>query len=405
MSLIKIVCNPMDIQPTTLICNFLRYLGLYCVISENDSLKKINSICDIYIITDSFMENNRLEVTEEYYSQTIFICCDRYHIDKCFPSVEYLPYQNKEFLSHLIVPLSKIVYGKPSPECEKILEAYCSNNLLFTDCILSKINLLDKYCTKRNYETFINELLLYPELDSSYVIRQAILCAKYKFDCFVDKCNAPREHFFYSVFDLIDECDKLLKKFPNNLSLYFIKADIKYRFLKDNFSVEEYSNRKIAFLPEACYKRAFFFCSIFEEYEYTKSACNAVIEKSPSYYKAWYELGCCLMKIEKYSDAIKSFLKIRDILKMKFDKNELCPDELIILHKSVIKITFILKCFLFKDSAYAYFEFSETIKEKVEELITGYVTLISKENSPELISDLGTSIKSNLFNKKFKDIL
>lgn len=405
MDLVHLIAHRNDIRQSELISSFLRYLGLYCVKTENNHLSPKayrNTACIIRIVSNY---DHHVELADDdAFNKTIYVFCDGFRItDYNLFSVQYFPNCDKEMLSFLISCISKIVSWIDEASCNKILNAYFDNNLFPTDSIFLKCSDQKSIFSiaKNNHLNFIRDIESY---SSNFFIKHAVLYAKYQCNLLYKKALTALPT---SITDLSDNCNKLLKKHPANESLYFIKADIIYYFNygKDLWATDEYANSNISYLPEALYKRMYIYC-IFEEHEQVELGCSIILKNYPDYYKALYVLGSSLLEssirfVPRDLNIIimNYFIKLAKMLEEKFQKKLLSIDEIVFLQRSILKIS---RAYIHLGNvglAYQFFEISEFVKGKCEVAISKYVKLISDDQVNGLISDISASTK-----KRFTDI-
>lgn len=81
MEVIRLFCSSMDVKPRVLLNHILRYMGFYTEeITETTIPSSMNSLADIFIVSDYYMEGREESLDIDTTEKTILICKDGWEI-------------------------------------------------------------------------------------------------------------------------------------------------------------------------------------------------------------------------------------------------------------------------------------------------------------------------------------
>lgn len=359
MDIVRIYYNSIDVQPHALLHHFLRFLGFY--VDERTDGKEpedIQSVVDIHIISDAYVQSDAGECIYPNSEKTIFILKDGWKLnDGVGWVINYAALTQDVFLFQLTEIICEII-GRNRDGAALLMRSgvqwkktvrYITNkyiehdmfeSVVLTRCLYRKNSVIDR--ESRRYRAFVNDLSnVMDTLFESDLIRYTALCAQYEFDMV---CKRNLLELIYSPAVMLEECEALLEYYVGNEELYLLKADILFE-LQNKWvdACDEYANEHIAQCAYANYKRGKIFGTLLKEYENAGLCLRYALQKKEDYCYAWYQLGECYEAGAKYASAIEAFEKVYDILKENYSAHLLEPLELEYMYKSVMKIAAIYK--------------------------------------------------------------
>lgn len=359
MDIIKLYNSDIDIQPSVMLHHFLRYLGFYVEEVVDDSQNdETESIADIYIISNGFMDKREEKAFIADEEKTILILKDDWNVDEgLIRCVNYDEENQKRFLMRFTEKLAELLEEYVGEGLcllqsdinwreimQFIAEVYADSELLqaslFTRCFYKQNTLY--HMAMRRYGRFTKKIE-----DSGIAwfsedfIQYVLLYAKYEVDLICKK-NHFENHF--DAEDMLQRCDELLEEYSENEELQLLRADILFE-LQDKWllACDRYAEPAVGHCAYADYKRGKIFRSYLEEYDNAKLILKRAIRKNRLYYNAWYQLGECYETQGDYTKAIEVFEEIYKILKRKYKQQLLAPMEMEYLYKGVMKIAAIYK--------------------------------------------------------------
>lgn len=358
MEIIRLYCSNLDIKPKILLTHFLRYFGFYVEdIVGAAGPDKVDSMADIYILSDFFMEDreNFLDVSDP--GKTVLICKDGWMEQG--GEFRMVPYEgnsaneDEKFLIQLSEHLAEIVCGQQRPESlltqsaskwgatARFLAKLYVDNTMLPFSIYTRYFYRDNDLYKRafqGYEKFVNGLAKKdnPDRDSD-LVRYARTYAQFEID---SVCRKNLKAYCYPVADLSGACEELLQKYPENEQIRILQADIHCE-LEDSWAKagNEYGDIHLSHCAYANYRRGSILGNHFEDYRSAIDVEQWAIERKSDYFAAWFQIAVCREKQGKYLEAVAALEKVCQILDRKYQEHLLSPMELEYLSKAVIKIS------------------------------------------------------------------
>ena len=396
MDRVKIFCSKLDIKPKILINQFLRYFGLYIEdITKDSHVSRQDSLIDVHIISDAYVEDysDNLDIEDE--NKTILIYMDGWGSVQLenIRSIEYYELGDEEFLKqlkqHMISILSerndlheKLIGGVDDLGrlMDSFIEIYVSNEVLqatlFARCFYAQrdfcITAQKKYI---NFIEQINDLNL--ENENSDLVKYIFVRAQYELD-FICKVNSFS--LYYDPLMLEEQCGELLEKYVENETLHILQADISF-VLNDawNKAGYEYSDIRLVDCAYAYYRQGQILHRYVRDRDKALKVYTVAKQKKGDYYAVYNQMGDCYERQGKYSDAIKSYENVREILDNKYQWHILAPLEIYMLFCVTRRIAEIY-ALIFRNYGMAdqYIELSDRIKKETEQ--DEYFRLVWGEN-------------------------
>ena len=384
MDRIRILYCRSDAKPRIQISQFMRYLGFYIEdIAENTGKNNKNSLMDIYVISDAYVEANSVDLDIENESRAILIYMDGWQSDQLqdIRSIQYDELNDdgflKQLLRHMISILSdhseldgRLIGSVDDPVSllDSLIDIYVKNEVLqvtlFARCFYARRD----FCkiAQSKYFKFIRNLKQIEEKDgASDLIKYIYIRARYEFDfiCLVNSFS-----LYYNPRVLEEECGELLQKYTDNETLRILHADINY-LLNDawNKAGYEYSDSHLADCAYAYFRKG----QILERYvgDLNKAleAYHAAAQRKKDYPDVWLCIGNCYDQQMKYMDALSAYERVLSILWGSYQRHVLAPLEILYLFYATRKMAEI-SALRFKNYRVAddYIELADNIREEAE---------------------------------------
>lgn len=348
MDIIRMYNKDTDIQPSLVLHKILRYLGFYIdEINDSSHENKIESIADIYIISNEFMSERADKDFIMDEDKAILVLTDDWSVNNgMIRSVRYSGSSKDRFIIRFLYELTEIleIYDGKGLSLLKSSRNWQEEIMFIAeaciDCGMMQASLFTR-CF-HGYRQFISKLKGYAEQHSNaHIIHYAILYAAYE-ENLICKNNNFENH--YDTEYMIQKCNELLKEYSTNEELQLLRADIMFE-LNDKWllACDMYADVTVQNCAYANYKRGKIFRTYLEEYDSAEIVLKWAISTNKLYYKAWYQLGKNYEIQGDYFEAIEAFEEIYNVLKQKYKQQLLSPVEMEYLYKAVMKIAAIYK--------------------------------------------------------------
>lgn len=153
-------------------------------------------------------------------------------------------------------------------------------------------------------------------------------------------CRRNKKSFIFNPESIIRICNALLEESNVRMmfgeSVYLLMAQVYDDLLRD-------TQRAYNCYLEACkdynsyayYKKAVHLMNIENDYKKALRYLKRSVTIYPSYDRAWYMLGCCYLKLERWEDAIKTFENVEVVLSGRLKAFQLRPMEIEYLFKAL----------------------------------------------------------------------
>lgn len=406
MELIRLFYDSLDVKPVALLNHFLSYLGFYVEeITETTKPSKINSIADIYIISNNYMKQQQNNLVTGLNGKTILICKDGWKVDtKSIHSIQFAESseQDEDFLftlvSHLmsIPSYCKLLIHTPldlNSVLKCVVKAYCKfrilPSMLYTYEFYKQPELYK--IAFNNYRSFIGTLdsLQAEDRNSDFVVFVRTY-AKFEFD-FICKKNSRT--FCYPVEELSTACQRLLSRYPENEKIRLLQADILFE-LEDRWAWagNQYGDTHLFYCACAQYKRGRISRQYAQDYKSATALQKHAIRCKNNYVAAWYQLALCFEAEGRSKEEVDALEKICEILNKKYQEHLLSPIELEYLYCTVLRIAQINKTYLGNWSAASEYEKAANALKRESNSVK-YLQLFWSDISTDLSNTICNVIK------------
>lgn len=412
MEVIRLFCSSMDVKPRVLLNHILRYMGFYTEeITETTIPSSMNSLADIFIVSDYYMEGREESLDIDTTEKTILICKDGWEIVS--PKLHHIIYDvgrtDRALMTALVSLLAQILDRQNLPEgllCRSaedlqetltyVAQAYIDNEILpstlYTRCFYRQ-DLLYK-TARANYIHFVEALEKAPSSDSD-LIRYITTYAKFEFDSI---CQENSIVCHYPVGEMSKECARLLAKYPDNEQVRILQADIHLELDGAwTIAANEYGDVHLSYCSYAHYNRGRILLKYAEDYRSALDIQRWAIEYKKDYFAAWYQIALCLEAQRQYKDAVLALEEVCKILNPKYQEHLLAPMELEYLYKAVIKLAGINEEYLGDHlSAQMYEEIAAELQKEVCEI--KYLGMVWEDalKKPELVNIIEEEMKDRI---------
>ena len=413
MQVISLIYGYSEINPSVPVLLYFRMIGVYIIekfLNQKASLGKeldllaeeeeIKDAADVFCDAEIYLLKTQAEYEE--YSRLksqypAIVCCEEESISRGNTDILYSRKDYKKLLQDILDSLYNmdILKSEEYNDCSKALRIYCDLDIMRLILSTKYFYVFDE---KEYYEEKINQyknviISLSQELEEVklhnlgedfYVHMQyALIRFSYEADLYCRRNNRP---FIYNVSSLLSIGNKLLDHSTSLEMGVKTLVGLIYGNLLSNEN-EAYNS-----YLQACYGRNFnaylyllkgqYWQNFDIDYEranryFLFSVCNF-----PEYYRAWYKIGCCLIKMGKPEKALVAFNTVRKILLQRLDAG--CIKVMEIEH-------FFLACYQYADivfkqyndvkTAIQYYLYAEKSWNSITE--TKFFELISSDNTEQ----------------------
>ncbi len=386
MDRIRMFYSNIDTKPRVLITHFVRFLGFYVdgiTNKDNIVLSNVESMMDIYIISDAYVEERTISIDVEEEEKSILIYLDGWRAED-LKNAQFINYEDqadrvflKQFSRCMLRILSrrldrnkKLINSTDNlgKLLEEFIKQYIENEILqitlFGRCFRAY---RDFYRTAQmQYRAFTswldqNAALKYPGDLTKY------MCVRSKYE--VDLiCKVNHFELYFDPTDLREECEELLRKYVDNETLHILQADISFELSGVwNKAGNEYADIRLDDCAYAYLKQGNILQNYVRDLNSAVLAYRVAAQEKEDYYLAWFQMGECYVKQNKYSQAIKAYEQVCSILSGRYYRHVLAPLEIEHLYDAVVKIAAINEVKI-KNYALArhYRELAKSILEEID---------------------------------------
>lgn len=425
MQVISLIYGYSEISPSVPVLLYFRMIGVYIIekfLNQKVSLDKEFDLLaekeDIKDAEDDFcdVEIYLLKTQAEYeeYSRLksrypAIICCDE---ESGIRTGDKDILYNEKNYERLLQDILESLYNKDilKPEeysdCCKALRIYCDTGALqltLSTKYFYIFNEEERYKEKIDqYKNVINSLgqelenvkLVNLGEDSYVHLQYALIRYSYEADLYCRRNNKP---LIYNVTSLLSISNKLL----DHSTLLEMGVKTLIGLVYSNLLSNE--NEAYNSYLQACYGRRFnaylymlkgqYWQNFDVDYKKANRYFLFSVRNFPEYYRVWYKIGCCLIKMRKPEKALVAFDAVRKILLQRLNAG--CIKVMEIEH-------FFLSCYQYADivfkeykdakTALQYYLYAEKAWNSIME--TRFFELISSEKSE--IEQLRKIAKKNL---------
>ena len=347
-----------DTKPRVLISHFTRFLGFYLegiTNKENTVESNVESIVDIYVISDAYVEERTtvLDVKEE--DKSILIYLDGWGSDDLLdiPFIYYYDdLSDLLFLQKLSEHMLRIIAKRTDRSkrlfdstrnlrhlLDDLIQYYIENNILqvtlFASCFYAQRSFYK--VAQRKYLRFISQLeQIYISDNDSDLMKYITIRSRYEVDLI---CKVNHFEYYFDPVRLQEECEELLRKYVDNETLHILQADIDFKLNGIwNKAGNEYADIRLADCAYAYLKQGNILQNYVRDLEAAANAYKIAAEKKKDYYLAWYRIGECYEKQIKYTDAVAAYENVCTVLAGRYYRHVLAPLEIMYLYYAVMKI-------------------------------------------------------------------
>lgn len=347
MNVIRLYCDSRDIRIKGIINHFMRCIGLYVIEVYDEENNEIDSICDIYVVSE-YYEQESIDVKNE--KKSILILADGRDIDDQQVLVKKLYYEEtdmEEFLTNLIYEMGDIFEDQKLLEKRliyadldylqviyKIIHEYTKNKIFecsayvryfFSDEVLFRWSM-------PKYKKFIEELQMWNLKKQSDLIKYTVLYIMYEIDIM---CKKNSYQLLFSPEEIINNCNILLMKYESNEQLLLLRADTHNELLGFGAkATNEYGNNYLQHCSYAHYKRGRAYRKYIGDMMSAEISIKNALNLNKLYYNAWYQDAMCLAYKKDFIGETEALINIFIALNDKWKENILSPLELEYLYKA-----------------------------------------------------------------------
>lgn len=350
MDLIRIYQNSLDIKPKVMLGHFLRYLG-FCTeeVSEWNRTSGVESLIDIYVISDKYMENRETGLDIKNEEKTILILMDGWGAKTSSAHKVFYDTKMKDIMFlHSLIDEMAIIFEQRRGDDKRLIysvadikgtittiaNVYTNRKILpsvlYTRCFYRNMSLY-RFALD-NYKKFLNDMenATYKDSDLMKYVRTY---AMFELNS-ISKMNL--EGYYYSLKDMLQTSSELCEKYPKNEQVHFLQADM-YLELDDFWAgaANEYAESCVSHCAYAHYKRGRILRKYLEDNRSALAVLKKAIYQKGDYFAAWYQVAICYEELGMYEEAVNALKKICHILDEKYKKHLLAPIDK--LHKRGFK--------------------------------------------------------------------
>lgn len=361
MDRIRMFYSNIDTKPRVLINHFVRFLGFYLegvANKENTVKSNVESMVDIYIISDAYVTERTTIIDVKEEEKTILIYLDGWGSD-ARQDISVIRYYNGMsdllFLKKLSGHMLRILAGRADRTkrlfdnaeslryiLNSLTKYYVDNDILqvtlFASCFYAQNSFYTVALTK--YLRFISqlELLDTPDHDSD-LMKYIRIRARYEVDLI---CKVNHFEYYFEPVMLQEECEELLRKYVDNETLHILQADIDFKLNGIwNKAGNEYADIRLADCAYAYLKQGNILQNYVRDLKGALNAYRIAVYKKEDYYLAWYRIGECYESQVKYTEAVDAYEKVYMILSGRYYRHVLAPLEIMYLYYAVMRIAMI----------------------------------------------------------------
>lgn len=151
-------------------------------------------------------------------------------------------------------------------------------------------------------------------------------------------CERSGTFQIYTKGSLADMCSNLVEKQEDKSwqeSFCLLAAQVFDDLLRDyNRAFEYYKECCNDFNAYAYYRKGIIFQEHTNDFEKMLKYLETSVCIYPEYYRAWYRLGRCYMRLDRYREALEAFRNVRRILEVRLEADVLRPMEIEYLFKA-----------------------------------------------------------------------
>lgn len=345
MDRIRMFYSNLDTKPRILINHFSRYLGFYVEdIAENTKESDVESLIDIYIVSDAYVTQSGQSLDIKNKEKTIMIYMDGW-ISNEQEKIRYISYDglnDEEFLKQLWQRMSDILSGRlnisrrlignlevANQTVPQFIKLYVNNDILqmavFSRCTPAHRDMFRM--AARNYIHFIREI---EELSSCFLedklTKYMELLAIYEIDM-ICKVNSYQ---IYKLPEVVQKkCEDLLREYADNEELHIIRADISLHLNGVwKQAGNEFLDIRLKECAYACLRRGDIQRNFVRDRDAALYEYESAVEKKGDYFIAWFQMGECAKEQMEYRKAVRAYSKVVEILKERRRNHVLAPQEI-----------------------------------------------------------------------------
>lgn len=384
MDRIRMFYSNVDTKPRVLINHFVRYLGFFVEEITGDTMESdVESLLDIYIISDAFIEENSIRLDIKNEEKTILIWLDgwRTELAQDMFAIRYdESMEDADFLEEFCYYMTKILSTRIDfsrrligsvDDVEEVLDdfigIYIDNNILqmslFARCYYASDELFA--VAFQAYKDFILGL---GEIENKYLfgdlVRYMELLACYELDMI---CKRNSYSMKYKPDILHEESKALLRKYVENEELHILQADINLYLRRIwNKAGNEYADIRLRDCAYMYLKQGDILRKHVNDLETAISAYEEAVKRKADYYIAYYRMGKCYKKLRQYENAMQSYQQVYVILERRYQLHVLSPLEITYLFKAANKLVEISEIDLYSSRlAKQFAELAEKVKNEI----------------------------------------
>lgn len=385
MDRIKMYYSNVDTKPLALLRHFVRYLGFYVedVCDKNANVSNVESLADIYIISDAFVEDysTQFDLDDAEQVKTIIIYMDGWKCEELQQvcSIVYSPDMDdgdflREFCRHLLnllsgrADLSRRLIGSVTNldvSLNTFIELYTGYHILQMATFRRYFNARHDlfYYACQNYVDFIDEI-------QRIECRGDLLDYMFLFACYeLDMiCKVNSYALYREPATLQGECERLLMEYRNNEQLHILLADIDLRLNGVwKKAGNEYADIRLTDCAYAYLCQGNILQKYVRERKAAMEAYKNALNRKGDYYIAHFKLGECYREQREYIKAVNEYRKVLEILAPRHEKHVLSPVAIMYCYKAAVQLADMFKTvFNFLESSEYYSYYAEEIYEEIK---------------------------------------
>ena len=355
MDRIRMFYSNLDTKPRILISHFSRYLGFYVEdIAGNTKESDIESLLDIYIVSDAYVKQTSQSLDIKNENKTIVIYLEGWDSEEQ-KNIHFIRYEeqcDEEFLQQFWDCMFHILFARMDifkrligssqfvkETVSRFITLYVDNNILqmsmFTRCSPAHRDMFKTALYK--YNNFIEKIgEMNGKASGDDLVKYMRLLALYEIDMI---CMVNSYRTYMPPMIVQEECETLLRKYGDNEELHIIQADISLHLNGVwNKAGNEFSDVRLTKCAYTYLRRGNIYRNYVRDREAALYEYEIAVEKKEDYFIAWFQMGECLKEQMRYRRAVKAYGKVVEILRGRHNKHELSPLEIEYLFKAVLEI-------------------------------------------------------------------
>ncbi len=386
MDRIRMFYSNIDTKPRVLITHFVRFLGFYVegiTNKDNIVINNVESVIDIYIISDAYVEERTTSIEVQEEEKSILIYLDGWGSDDLqdLLSIHYDDQADQIFLQQLSQHILHIVSRRVDRNKRLIgsadslrgllgvfIKQYIDNDILqitlFARCFRAHYVLYK--IVQKKYRSFVAWLEQMAASEYACDLTN-YMCVRSKYE--VDLiCKVNGFKLYFDPEELREVCEELLRKYVDNETLHILQADISFELNEVwNKAGNEYADIRLNDCAYAYLKQGIILQNYVRDLDTALLAYRVAVQEKEDYYLAWSQMGECYEKQNKHSRAADAYEQVCLILSGRYHQHVLAPLEIEHLYNAVVRSAVINEVMLRNYALARYYrELAKSILEEID---------------------------------------